>query len=154
MSAVDFAFVEPPSATITVRGVEIVVTPLVVCELSPFARAIAPVSDGLGVLMGLFRQATDAGADPDDLVVAQAVLALIGSHGGDVLRALSIAVRQPWPWIEQLRLDEAVALAVVAIRINADFFARTLPAMASSVEQLRSVMSTVMPTSGVMPLSS
>lgn len=146
----DMAFIDPPTTTVVVRGQEIVVSPLVVGELPAFALALAPLSAGVGSLMQAFARARADGAELDDVAVAREVLELVGLHGEAALRALGIAVRKEPTFIAVLRLDEAVALGVTAIRINADFFGRALPGMAAGADQLRGVLT----TSGATPSTS
>lgn len=95
----------PPSASLTVGGETLAVSPLRIGELPAFTRAIAPA-------VAEFRR------DSIDW------LALFGLHGEAILTALAVATRKPRAWIESLAADEAILLAATVIEVNSDFFAR------------------------------
>ena len=105
----------PQSVQLVIGGEPLAIQPLRVGQLPGFVRAISPV---LHPLMGS-SDMPGAGQGVD-------WLALLGSHGDDLLAAIAIAVGKPRAWVDALAADEAILVAAKVIEVNADFFTRTV----------------------------
>lgn len=111
---------EPFSAPFGGRMVSIV--PLTVGQLPGFARALKPV-------VAAFPNLETFGIAEFFDVVAE--------HGERVVEATSIATGVPVAELNKARPDALLPLALAAVKVNADFFARSvLPAMAAVRAQM------------------
>lgn len=120
----DFDAIEPPCESVEFAGELRKITPLRVGQLPAFARAIKPVSGSIEAIV--------SGAAEFDL---NAILDLIAEHGEHVIEAVSIASGLPKKQIEDATPDELIKLAVVALRVNADFFkGRLTPALLTAIK--------------------
>ena len=127
-----FAALPPVPLSIEIAGERIDLTPLKVCEVPAFARAVQPIAVGLS-------------ASPD-------WLALLAEHGEAVIAAIAIATRRPVDWVAGLDLDEAVRLAEAVFGVNADFFIRRLlPSVTQAAARIGQALES--PTTGAMPSS-
>lgn len=153
MEKVNFEFIEPLELQTVVRGVEVNVSPLTVAELPRFGRALESMPK---LVASISAALADADADFDAVVLAVGISAVI-DHAQSIIEAVSVAARQPVDWVSTLRPDELVALATLAVRVNADFFLRALPGMQRWIEASAAVFSAA-PTSalstGPMPSAS
>lgn len=115
-------FVTPVARTLTVEGVEVVVTPLRVKEVPGVVRHL----DGL-----LAALVYEAGS-----MDVPRMIAMMGDHGDAIIAATAICIRQPLAWVEQLLPDRLAVLAMLAVEVNADFFTRALPGLKAALPQL------------------
>lgn len=120
MSSIDF--IAPAAKTLTVEGVEVVITPLRVKELPALVRLVDPL---------LAQLIYDAGG-----LDVPRMIALLGDHGEAIIDATAICIRQPRAWLDELLPDRLAVLALLAIEVNADFFMRALAALQVSVREL------------------
>ncbi len=122
----DLSQLLPQPIELKIGGKALALTPLKVGELSAFSRAIAPV-------IAVFE-----GGNFD-------LFGLIANHTETVVTAVSIAVREPREWINELTVGELVLLAAKVIEVNADFFTRNvMPNVAQALGTL-STLSTLTP---------
>lgn len=103
--------------SVDLAGARLEVTPIRVRELPAFARAIGPL-----------LSAIEDGVD---------LAALLAAHPEAVIAATAIGARLPPEQVNDLALDELLALAFAVLEVNADFFARRIaPAMMAGSERL------------------
>lgn len=101
----DLSKLLPQPVELKIGGKILALTPLKVGELPAFSRAVAPV---IAVV----------DSERVDLI------GLLAEHTETVVTAVSIAVRAPREWINELTVGELVLLAAKVIEVNADFFTR------------------------------
>ncbi|MGB5583691.1 MAG: hypothetical protein WBO93_08865 [Gammaproteobacteria bacterium] len=104
---------------IEINGGSLIITPLKVRELPAFTRALQPIIEPLGQIMG--------GA------VSQGGLVSLMAEGEHLIDAVVIASREPDEWVNDLELDDFILLAMAVMEVNADFFARRLMPMMEKV---------------------
>lgn len=97
----------PQPTELKVGGKTLAITPLKVGELSAFSRAVAPI-------VTVFEHGN------------LDLFSLIADHTETVVTAVSIAVREPREWINELMVGELVLIAAKVIEVNADFFTRSV----------------------------
>jgi hypothetical protein len=103
--------------TVEVGGARLEITPIRVRELPAFARAIGPILADL-----------EGGVD---------LAALLAAHPEAIIAATAIGARLPLEQVNDLALDELLALAFAVLEVNADFFARRIaPALTAGSERL------------------
>jgi len=121
----DLDVIEPAATSASFNGREIHITPLKVGQLPAFARAIKPIS---GVIEGMAT-----GKLAPDLFT---LLAMVGEHGESVVEAVSIATGVDRDELMRSTPDQLIELAIVAVRVNADFFkGRLTPAILAAVKK-------------------
>ncbi len=121
----DLNVIEPATTSATFNGREIQIRPLTVGKLPGFARAIKPISGSI--------EAIASGAAVPDLFT---ILAMVAEHGEAVVDAVSIATGVEREELMRATPDQLIELAVVAIRVNADFFkGRLTPAILAAVKK-------------------
>lgn len=102
----------PTGQTLTIKGVEITITPFKLGELPKVFKVIDPIT----------KLVMDAISSEINQLES---LSKILVHGGDnVLELLVIGTHQPRSWIDQLEMDEGVQLLTAVLEVNASFFAR------------------------------
>ncbi len=122
----DLSVIEPMTSRVKFCGRDVEFGPLKVGQIPSFARAIKPASGTIAELMA-------AGS-----IDAQALIAMIAEHGESFVEAVAIATGVPAAELNDSGLDELVALAVSAIKVNADFFkGRLTPAIVAAVKQIQ-----------------
>jgi len=97
----------PQAVELVIDGEPLAIKPLKVGQMPAFLRAITPVMQQIG-------------GDGIDW------LALFGERGDDLLSAIAIAVGKPRAWVDELVVDEVILLVAKVIKVNADFFTRTV----------------------------
>ncbi|MBX3589084.1 MAG: hypothetical protein KF796_20835 [Ramlibacter sp.] len=115
-------FVSPAERPMTVEGVQLLITPLLVKELPRVIRAVDPLLSTLLI--------------EGDTLDAQRLVSLMGSHGEAIIEAVAICVRRPPEWVGNLLPDRLVALALASLEVNADFFSRALTAAKAQAPKL------------------
>lgn len=133
-----FEFICPATITINVRGEALEISPLVVRELPPFARAAGPI-------VGCVQQALAALQVPSEQLpeaLASVLVDTIGNHGDSLIEAVALGARMPVEKVGELRADELIALAAVVIEVNRDFFGRAAPAIKRGMAQIREKLPT------------
>ena len=111
--------------TLTLAGVTLTLTPLVMRDLPAFQLAIRPI---VAALKGL-----DLTAGLDFARVQGALL----EHLDATLDAVALMSKADRPWLEGLAVDDFITLTARALRINADFFmTRILPTLNRELEDL------------------
>lgn len=106
-------------------GRQIALTPLKLGELPAMAAAMAPMTAAIDSLK--------TAAAPDWFT-------LIARHGQHLIKALSVATRQPETDLLDLDLADSVTLIEAVITCNADFFTRqVLPKIASASSRLNNI---------------
>lgn len=108
------AFLAPVERSLTVDGVSLVITPLVMKEVPQVIRAIDPL------LVTLLVEG--------ETLDAPRMVSLLGTHGDAIIQAVAICVRRDVEWVGNLLPDRVVALALASVEVNADFFSRALMA--------------------------
>ena len=108
--AIELEFIDPPSRTLVVDGETIVITPLLTKEMPKVVRAIDPA-----------LQALIYGAEGLDV---PRMIGMLGEHGEAIAEAVAICIRKPREWVDNRLPDRTAVLALAAIEVNQDFFAR------------------------------
>ncbi len=117
--------------TLTLAGVNLTLTPLVMRDLPAFQKAIRPIVAGL----------KDVDLN-DGLNFAQVQSALLANLE-DTMTAVAIMAKADRPWLEGLAIDDFITLTARALRINADFFmTRILPTLNLELEGLVATLTT------------
>jgi len=112
----------PTPVPLASSPLQISLTPLKLGEIPAMAAALAPMTAAI--------QGIKDAAQPD-------WFALIAQHGAHLIKALSVATRQPEPDLMDLDLADSVTLIEAVIACNADFFTRqVLPKIASASSRL------------------
>lgn len=110
----------PLERVIQAGGKNISVSPLRVRQIPAFARAIAPAVPAL------------SGGD---------LAGAVGAHGDSLIRAVCVATSEAEDWVGDLMPDEFMALCVVVIEVNADFFSRrVVPTLMQASEATRKAL--------------
>lgn len=121
----DLDVITPAATQATFNGVALNIAPLKVGQLPAFARAIQPISGAI--------EAIATGQAVPDLAT---IMAMIGDHGEAVVQAVSIASGVSVEDLNNATADQLIELAVVALKVNADFFkGRLTPAILAAVKQ-------------------
>ena len=111
--------------SLTLAGVTLSLTPLVMRDLPAFQRAIRPLVAGL----------KDMNLN-DGVNFAQVQSALLANLE-DTMTAVAIMSKTDREWLEGLAVDDFITLTARALRINADFFmTRILPTLNRELEDL------------------
>jgi hypothetical protein len=129
MTRRELSFVAPLVVAFTIDGVEVEVSPAVVRDLPRLIRLAAPMFDEVALLPdGLFDRLADGARDPQDLVELGE---LIGRRGETLIDLVALLSGQPAEWVGSLLLDRAAELLAICVEVNADFFKRAAPNLAS-----------------------
>ena len=116
--------------TLTLAGVTLTLTPLVMRDLPGFQRVIKPIVAAL--------QGVDMKEGLDFASVQGALLENLDA----TLEAVAIMSKADRPWLEGLAVDDFITLTARALRINADFFmTRILPTLNRELEDLVATLS-------------
>lgn len=106
-------------------GLSVEVAEVTIGQIPTLARLAHPIITPLTEMLGQLR----AGQH----IPWSSWLDLVGQHGDAALALVAAAVAQPVNVIAQLALDDFVLLAMTVLRVNLDFFARSLPVMTSTL---------------------
>ena len=117
--------------TLTVAGVTLSLSPLVMRDLPAFQRAIRPIVAGL------------KDVDLNDGVNFAQVQSALLANLEDTMTAVAIMAKADREWLEGLAVDDFITLTARALRINADFFmTRMLPTLNRELEDLVATLTT------------
>ena len=106
--------IAPIPVKVDIAGERLCILPIKTRELPMMMRAIAPI---LGEIQS------------GDILGALAV------NADSLVAAVSIGSRKDRAWVDELELDDLVALAGAVLEVNADFFVhRVLPGLTKAVE--------------------
>ena len=106
--------IAPIPLKVDIAGERLSILPIKTRELPPMMRAIAPI---LGEI-----QSGD-------------ILGALAANADALVAAVSIGSRKDRAWVDELDLDDLVALAGSVLEVNADFFVhRVLPGLTKAVE--------------------
>lgn len=109
----------PTPIRIDVADERLSLTPIKTRELPAMMRAIAPIL------------AEIQGGD---------ILGALAKNADSMVAAVSIGSRKPREWVDELDLDDLVAVAGAVLEVNADFFVRAvLPGLTKAVEGLTNI---------------
>lgn len=109
----------PTPIRIDVADERLSLTPIKTRELPAMMRAIAPIL------------AEIQGGD---------VLGALAKNADSMVDAVSIGSRKPREWVDELDLDDLVAVAGAVLEVNVDFFVRAvLPGLTKAVEGLTNI---------------
>lgn len=125
--------ISPPSEDVKLAdGESITITPVRMGKLREFAGSAAPIASDLMVM-----------ADGGDVDLAALLL------GDELLKLVAIGTCQTTERLEQLGVDEFLALAFAVVRVNADFFARRLlPQVLKEVAAMQGMVAAVKVAAG------
>lgn len=119
----DLQVVLPEDVRVVIRGQEIVIRRIKVRQLTQVMQAVVPFYDKLKAIK--LRQNKD-----DVSIIRMDLFGLLADHGPDIFKVMAILSDRPIEYIEDLDLDEAVALFVAVLEVNLDFFTqKVLPSL-------------------------
>jgi hypothetical protein len=122
----DLNVIQPEATSATFNGKQITIEPLKVGQLPAFVRAIKPISGQIAAM-------ATGGAKPDMFTIMD----MVGSHGDNVIEAVSIASGVPVEELKGATLDQLIDLGFAAFKVNADFFkGRLTPAILAATKQI------------------
>ena len=100
---------------------------MTVGQLPAFARAVQPI--------GGFIEDIAAGRSSLDLF---ALLGVVAEHGEKIIEAVAVATGLDRKELEAATPDQLIALAVVVVKVNADFFkGRLTPAILAAMQRMK-----------------
>jgi hypothetical protein len=106
--------IAPIPLKVDVAGERLCILPIKTRELPGMMKAIAPI---LGEIQG---------GD---------ILGALSANADSLVAAVAIGSRKDRAWVDELDLDDLVALAGAVLEVNADFFVRAvLPGLTKAVE--------------------
>ncbi len=109
----------PAPIRIDIADERLSLTPIKTRELPAMMRAIAPIL------------AEIQGGD---------ILGALATNADSMVDAVSIGSRKSREWVDELDLDDLVAVAGAVLEVNADFFVRAvLPVLTKAVEGLTNI---------------
>lgn len=115
--------IDPASEPVKVDGKVVDLRPMKIGQIPAFSRALA----------GIAANDLVALADGDGSSNLGALMALIGAHGDQIIKAAAIAARLDERVVANTDPDEFVLLVAGVMRVNADFFARRLAPLFSTL---------------------
>ncbi|AKJ30683.1 DUF6631 family protein [Caldimonas brevitalea] len=125
----DLEILVPPAQQLDIAGERLEIRPLVLGELPAVLKAVRPFAAQLA-------------GGPD-------WLALFAEHGEALLQTLTLTARKPREWVDQLAVDDALALAAAVFEVNADFFVRRVaPRIGDLAQQLSTRLAGPTPSPG------
>lgn len=112
--------IAPTPLRLDVAGERISILPIKTRELPPMMKAVAPI-------LGEIQKGDILGA--------------LAANADSLVAAVSIGSRKDRAWVDELDLDDLVALAGAVLEVNADFFVRrVLPGLTKAVEGVTGVV--------------
>lgn len=106
--------IAPTPLRLDVAGERISILPIKTRELPPMMKAVAPI-------LGEIQNGDILGA--------------LAANADSLVAAVAIGSRKDRAWVDDLDLDDLVALAGAVLEVNADFFVhRVLPGLTKAVE--------------------
>ena len=106
--------IAPTPLRLDVAGERISFLPIKTRELPPMMKAISPILSEI--------------QDGD-------ILGALAANADSLVAAVAIGSRKDRAWVDELELDDLVALAGAVLEVNADFFVhRVLPGLTKAVE--------------------
>ncbi len=109
----------PTPVRIDIADERLSLTPIKTRELPAMMRAIAPILAEI--------QSGD-------------ILGALATNADSMVDAVAIGSRKPREWVDELDLDDLVAVAGAVLEVNADFFVRAvLPVLTKAVEGLTNI---------------
>lgn len=115
-----FDVLDVPVQSIDYAGINFSIQPITVGQLPAFVRGIRPALNAIVALDSVM----ESGGDDNDLT--DVFLDLIAEHGEGLQEAMAVATSQPLAIIRSGSPVEFISLAKEVIRINRDFFDRSL----------------------------
>jgi len=108
---------------LTIQGAVINLTPFKMGELPTVFKTINPIS----------KLILDAVQSPENQLDSMMKVMTLG--GDNVLDLIAIGAKQSRQWVDELEMDEGVALIAAILEVNASFFARkVLPLLTQVVK--------------------
>lgn len=120
MSAIEF--VAPVTRALEIGEMTFNITPVRIGQMPALLRAVEPM------LTELYLMVETGTLTPDR------ILALGASFGDEMLEAMAIMARAERKVIDDLLPDQGMALAMLCLEVNLDFFKKALPRV---LEQMR-----------------
>lgn len=122
----DLDVIKAADTSATFNGRQLQIQPLKVGQLPAFARSIKPVS---GTMQSIL---SGAGG-----VSMASIMDLIAEHGDSIVQAVSIGSGVSVDELNDATPDQLIELAVVVMKVNADFFkGRLTPAIVAAVQRV------------------
>lgn len=125
---VDITTVIPETIVVTVKGQDVEVRQIKVGQLTKVMRIAYPFYDKLRALKDAAQK--NGGTSLD-------LYQLVFEHGDSVLEIVALLTGKDKAWVEDMDVDELVALFSAIVEVNLDFFIqRVLPSLSKLVEGL------------------
>ena len=122
----DLDVIKAADTSATFNGRALQIQPLKVGQLPAFARAIKPISSTLQTLL------TGSGG-----VNVTSIMEMIADHGESIVQAVAIGSGVTVEELSESTPDQLIELAVIVMKVNADFFkGRLTPAIVAAVQRV------------------
>lgn len=109
----------PTPIRIDIAGERLSLTPIKTRELPCMMKAIGPI---LAEIQG------------------NDILGALAKNADSMVAAVAVGARKPREWVDELELDDLIAVAAAVLEVNADFFVRAvLPGLTKAVEGLTNI---------------
>lgn len=128
-------FIRPLQVGLSIDGVDLTITPIVMRELPNLLALAMPVFASLNASEPRFIERMQSGELT--AVEVSSLLTSVVVNGEEFVGLLALCARQPKEWIGGLLLDRAAELALVCLQVNADFFRRAMPGLRMLASQAR-----------------
>jgi hypothetical protein len=137
MKAIDF--IAPATHALQIDELTFQVSPMRMGELPALVIAVEPMLTEL-----YFLQEAQA-------ITTDRMFSLAATFGADMLQAVTIMARSERKVIDNLLLDRFVALAVLCVEVNRDFFTKALPHTLAQMHPLIPGLARAMVRTGLAP---
>lgn len=122
MSGQDIDFLEVAPRTLVIDGRSVTVAPIQVRNLPALVRTVEP----------LLAQIIYTGDSMDPVQLA----GMIGLHGDAVIEAVALCTGEPVDFIGSLQVDRMIALTMLVVEVNGDFFTRAAQAAKAQAKNI------------------
>jgi hypothetical protein len=119
---IELDFLVPPERTVCIDGKDITISPIRMRTLPKLLRVVEPV---FAQLLGLV-----------DTPSVDAAVRLLGDRGDVISEVVSLCTGLKVDEVGDMLPDRVAALLLVCCEVNADFFARAVPAMTAQADRL------------------
>jgi len=128
MSKVSITFIAPLVRELDVDGTEVVVRTADMDQILQLLAFTAPLHDELAAAPGAAIAAINGAelADADKLALVSWLWGVLARHSQAVKSIVAVCTRQPEAFVGALLPDRLLALLLLSVEVNADFFTRML----------------------------
>lgn len=120
----------PTGKEVTVAGEVLRITPFKAGQLPRVFKAVDPIS---AYIYQAFTNNIEGNA-------ATVITSIMAQGGDNVLELASIGARKPRAWVDDLELDELIAVVSAVLEVNVSFFVqKVLPTITNSLAKVAQV---------------